>query len=379
MSGTHSILAPSSSARRVQCPGSTLLEAAYPETETTPDAADGDAAHWAAAEQLSGRLIDVGQIAPNGVVLTQEMVEGADLYYDDVANTLKPFNRKPSEGAIEQQIAIPRVHPQSFGTPDYAIWARFGHLFVWDYKFGHRFVEVYENYQLIEYVAGLLHGITQQGYSDQLIDVTVKIVQPRAYHRSGPIRTWSFKASDIRAHINIASTAAHEALGPEPKQRVGPECRDCRARHACVTLQRAAMRELDEAGREQPLDLPPAALGLELAMLRQGIKRLEARASGLEEQALAQIKRGVSIPGWRVEHGAGRQRWAKPAAEVLAVGSMFGVDLAKPVEPITPLQAVAKGLPAEMLTAMSETPRGAAALERDDGSRARAVFGRTSS
>lgn len=372
----HSILAPSSAARRIQCPGSTLLEAAYPEAETTPEAAEGEAAHWAAAEMLSGRLVDVGQIAPNGVVLTQEMVEGADLYYDDVVATLKPYGITPDKGQIEQQIAIPRIHPQSFGTPDYAVWLRFGSLAVWDYKFGHRFVEVYENWQLIEYVAGLLHGLLQQGYDDRNIDVTVKIVQPRAYHRSGPIRSWSFRASDIRAHVNIASTAAHEALGPEPKQRVGPECRDCRARHACVTLQRAAMRELDEAGREQPLELPPAALGLELALLRAGIERLEARASGLEEQALAQIKRGASVPGWTVEHGAGRQRWAKPAAEVLAVGQMFGVDLARPVEPITPLQAVKAGLPEQMLSALAETPRGAAALVRDDGSKARAIFGR---
>lgn len=373
----HSILAPSSAARRIQCPGSTLLEAAYPETEATPEAAEGEASHWAAAEMLSGRLVDIGQIAPNGVVLTPEMVEGADLYYDDVVRTLKPYGVEPRQGAVEQQIAIPRVHPQSFGTPDYAVWLRFGSLAVWDYKFGHRYVEVYENPQLVEYVAGLLHGILLQGYSDQAIDVTVKIVQPRAYHRNGPIRSWSFKASDIRAHINIAETAAHEALGPEPRQRVGPECRDCRARHACVTLQRAAMRELDEASREQPLELPPAALGLELAMLREGIKRMEARASGLEEQALAQVKRGVQVPGWSAEHGAGRQRWAKSAAEVLAVGSMFGLDLAKPVEPVTPVQAVAKGLLPEMLAVLAETPRGGAALVRDNGSRARAIFGRT--
>lgn len=372
----HSILSPSSAARRIQCSGSTLLEAAYPETETTPEAAEGEAAHWAAAEMLSGRLVDIGQIAPNGVVLTQEMVEGADLYYDDVEAELKPYGATPQQGAIEQRVAIPRVHPQAFGTPDYAVWLRLGSLLVYDYKFGHRFVEVYENPQLIEYVAGLLDGLVKQGYDDRNIDVTVKIVQPRAYHRSGPIRAWSFKASDIRAHINIASTAAHEALGPDPRQRVGPECCDCRARHACVTLQRAAMRDLDEAGREQPLDLPPAALGLELKMLREGIRRLEARASGLEEQALAQIKRGASVPGWTVEHGAGRQRWAKPAAEVLAVGQMFGVDLARPVEPITPLQAVKAGLPPEMLAAMAETPRGGAALVADDGSKARAIFGR---
>ena len=374
----HSIIPPSSAARRIQCPASTLLEAQYPETEATPEAAEGEASHWAAAEMLSGRLVDVGQIAPNGVVLTQEMVEGADLYYDDVVKTLKPHGLAPHQGKVEQQIAIPRVHPQSFGTPDFAIWPRFGSLLVYDYKFGHRYVEVYENPQLIEYVAGLLHDMTTQGYDDRNIDVTVKIVQPRAYHRDGPVRTWKFKASDIRPHINIASTAAHEALGPAPRQRVGPECRDCRARHACVTLQRAAMRELDEAGREQPLELPPAALGLELAMLREGVKRLEARASGLEEQALAQIKRGVMIPGWSLEQSAGRKRWVKPAGEVIALGQLFGLDLAKPAEAVTPVQAVAKGLLPELLTTLADAPKGAAVLTRDDGSKARHVFGRVS-
>ena len=57
---------------------------------------------------------------------------------------------------------------------------------------------------------------------------------------------------------------------------------------------------------------------------------------------------------------------------------MLGVDLARPIEPITPAQAVKAGLPAEMLTALAETPRGGAALVRDDGSRARTVFGRVS-
>jgi hypothetical protein len=372
----HSVLPPSSSARRIQCPASTLLEARYPGDGQSPEAIEGEAAHWAASEMLSGRLVDVGQIAPNGHVLTQEMVEGADLYYDDVVATLKPHGLAPHQGEIEKPVAIPRVHPQSFGTPDFYAWTSFGRLLVYDYKFGHRTVEVYENAQLIEYVAGIIDPLLKQGYDDRNIVVTTKVVQPRSFHRDGPIRSWTFKAGDIRAHINLAENAAHEALGPEPKQRVGPECRDCRARHACVTLQRAAYRELDEAGREQPLDLPPAALAVELGMLRRGIERLEARASGLEEQALAMLKRGESIPGWRVEHGAGRQRWVKPAAEVLAVGQMLGLDLAKPAEPITPKQAVAAGLLPEMLASLAETPKGAAALVRDDGSKARAVFGK---
>lgn len=375
MSGAHSILAPSSSARRIQCTASTRLEAQFPEAESTPEAADGEAAHWAASEQLSGRLVDVGVIAPNGVVLTREMVEGADLYYDDVVKTLKPYGMTPLQGAVEQRLDIHRVHPQSFGTPDFYAWAPPLHLFLYDFKFGHRFVEVFQNAQLVEYAAGILAPVLLRA-DDREVTVTFKIVQPRSYHRDGPVRSWTCKASDLRGLINIASNSAQEALSDNARQRVGPECRDCRARHACVTLQRAAMRELDEAGREQPLELPPAALGLELALLHQGIERLKARASGLEEQALSTIKRGGQVPGWSVEIGSGRQRWAKPAAEVLQLGRMLGLDLAKPAEAITPKQAVKAGLPAEMLAVFAETPKGAVELVRDDGSQARKVFGR---
>jgi hypothetical protein len=363
----HSIIAPSSAARRWQCPASTRLEAAYPEDGQSPAAAEGEAAHWAAAEMLQGRLVDIGQIAPNGVVLTQEMVEGADLYYDDVVKTLKPGG-----WSIEQQIRMPRVHPESFGTPDFAAWADPLRLFLYDYKFGHRVVEVYENPQLIEYVAGLL----PENVDDRAITVTVKIVQPRAFHRDGPVRSWTFRASDIRPQINVASNAAHEALADNPRAAVGTECRDCRARHACPTLQQAAYRDIETARGVQPLELPPAALALELALLRAGVERMSARLSGLEEQALSMLKAGKPIPGWAIEHGNGRQRWARPAAEVLAIGDMLGLKLGKPPEPVTPKQAVAAGLPPEMLTTLAETPRGEAKLARDEGARARAVFGR---
>jgi len=51
------------------------------------------------------------------------------------------------------------------------------------------------------------------------------------------------------------------------------------------------------------------------------------------------MKRGQHVPHYHVEHGAGREVWNKPAAEVLTLGQLYGVDLGKPVEPITPTQA----------------------------------------
>ncbi len=164
MIGAHSPLPPSSSARRVQCTASTRAEAAHPQGEDGPDAIDGTTAHWGVAEMLEGRLIDVGQIAPpTGVFLTEEMVEAADLMYGDVVAELAPYGMATHHGQVEQRVAIPRVHPQSWGTPDHRVWLPMAqpapythHLLLYDFKFGRRIVDVFENMQLVEYVAGVL-------------------------------------------------------------------------------------------------------------------------------------------------------------------------------------------------------------------------------
>lgn len=374
MSGGHSILAPSSAARRVQCPQSTTLEALYPEDEDSEEAREGEAAHWAASEMLAGRLVDPGVVAPNGVVLTDEMCDGADLYYNDVVKTLAPFGLKPEQGQIEQRVAIPRVHPQSWGTPDYRILlqGRPMKLFIWDYKFGHRFVEVFQNLQCVEYVAGCTEGIHD---IDPGVEVVVTIVQPRAFHREGPVRRWKTTLVELRALINICSTAAHEALGPEPRTRLGPECRDCRARHACPTLQEQGYRDMDFARHVTPLDMPAPAAGLELRYVKRAIERLKARESGLEQQLMSAARRGQRTPGWAMQPGESRERWKVPAAQVLEIGKLLHLDLAKPTEAVTPNQARDKGLDPAIVQQLAERPPAAMKLVEDDGSLARKAFG----
>lgn len=379
MSGEHSPLAPSSSARRIQCSASTTMEARIPQGEDSPDAAAGTAAHWGVAEMLAGRMIDKGLLAPNGVFLTDEMIEAAELMFDDLAAELKPYGLSPSQGSIEQPVAIPRIHAQSWGTPDYRIWLtgvapRKLRLLVYDFKFGHRIVDVFECAQLIEYVAGALDEVKFE-VNDLEIDVTVKIVQPRAPHKEGPVRSWSFNASDIRGHINVASYAAHEALGANPVARVGEECRDCKARHQCPTLDRAALAGCDVAGAAQPFDLTPTAMALEYRVLRHYEALMHARATGLEEQLLALGKQGNRLPGLALEHGAGRERWTIPDVDVIAIGAALGVNVAKPPEALTPNQALRAGLSPAVLPGLVNTPRGKAKLVDDDGTLARRIFG----
>lgn len=371
--GAHSIVGPSGAARRIQCPRSVTLETQFPETEQSQDAAEGDAAHWAVAEMLQGRLVDVGVIAPNGVALTEEMCRGADLMYDDVVRSLQPYGLQPHQGQIEQTIAIPRVHPLAFGSPDFYILIAGAPatLLIWDYKFGHRIVEAFENPQLVDYIAGATEGIhdTLQG-----CNVVAKIVQPRGYHREGPIRTWETTLVALRGLLNISESAAAQALGPDPKARVGPECRDCRARHACPELRRVGFHAMSESVRAMPEVLDADAAAVELRMVREAIERLQARESGLEAQLVSELKSGRRVAGWMLEESSGRERWKVPAEQVIALGNAFKINLAKPPEAITPNQARDAGLDPAIVKEMADRQRGAATLVFDNGSAARRMF-----
>lgn len=374
----HALDAPSAAARRNQCPASTRREALFPEEQDSPEARQGTAAHWAAAEQLAGRLVDVGLIAPNGVVLDEEMVEGSDMMFDDVTNLLKPFGLKPSDGKIETRVVIRRPMHESFGTPDYHIvFAANGRhlIYLWDYKFGHRVVDVFENPQLIDYIIGIADFLPN-GISDADVAVVATIVQPRSYTRDGPVRRWTTTLREMRALININQNSAGEALGENPRARVGPECRDCRARHACQELQRASLAEMDVAARSLPLQMPVDAMALELRMARRALALMSARADGLEQHLEGLLKSGKTVPGWALESNPGKLNWTRPAAEVIALGAAMGVQLAKPPAPITPTQARKAGLDDAVIAAMADREPGSAKLVQDDGSRARAVFGR---
>ena len=222
----HAILAPSSAARIVACPGSVKLAAMYPQMETI-EAREGTAAHWAAAEILHGRVVAVGQVADNGVTLNDDMLEAAYLYSDYIEslNLISEYN-------IERTIRSGYLHEENWGTPDFFNYESLT-LHIPDFKFGHKYVDVYRNWQLINYAALILDFLGVDGSLDQHIKVVMTIVQPRNFHRDGPIRTWSVMASELRPYFNQLRAAFDAAMQPDAKCIVNSECEYCPGRHAC--------------------------------------------------------------------------------------------------------------------------------------------------
>lgn len=351
------------------------MQRAYPES-TNPDdlqaAAEGTAAHWAMAELIEGRLPMEGDRAPNGVVLNEEMIEGADMIAEDVRTTLEAAGLPMSAAIVEKPVTIKRIHPLCWGTPDVRAWLRPNKLVTWDFKFGHRYVPEFENLQGVGYTAG---AIEESGKLDLTVDCEFRIVQPRSYGPGGPVRTWKFNGADIRGEVNRINAAVRDALeSPAPATRPGPACRDCRAARACEALQRASQSVMDYVGIAFPHDLSPQALGIELRYIERAFDLLKARKEALEEQGAALARTGIRIPHFTMQNGSGRTYWTKSAAEIIAMGELMNVKLAKAPEAITPAAAAKAGFSPELIAKFSQRTPGAAKLVLDDGSQARRIF-----
>ncbi len=367
----HALLAPSSAARWVACAGSVTLCQLYPETEETLKQKQGTAAHWVASQQLTGQPEPrVGQVAPNGIVIDEEMLEAVDMYVDDV----RAVGGTPH---VEMPVKMPHVHPEhNWGTPDCWVFNKDrGVLHVWDFKFGHAFVDAFENWQLIDYVEGILEELGVTGIEDQHIMIHMRVVQPRNYHRLGPIREWVVKASDLRPYFNALANAAGKAFSSNAQCIPNSQCGYCSARHACGALQTSSFKAMDVSTQPIPTMLTEEGLALELRLIYHYLERMEARKSGLEEMAAQIIRNGKAVPGFSLQFALGRAKWTMSPQEVMQIGEMMGIDLSKP-DVLTPAQAIKKGLPESMVSGYSARMPGEAKLEMTDTSTARRVFGR---
>lgn len=373
MSGQHSILPPSGAKAWRQCPAWVTMNHLYPKPDT-PETLEGNAAHWVFSEMLEGRGVCEGLVAPNGVVVTEEMIEGAELVVETVAARIP-------QGVtinIERPVSLKTVNDHCWGTPD--IWSFDGGVIeLLDYKFGHRFVDEFENDQCILYAHGIvdylaeLHNVPP-GVFDQHCRVNITIIQPRCFYKGASVRTWSISAADLRGHINKLSAAATVALSPNPPAITNSECIDCPGRHACPALQKAAYSDAEFAVQSPPVDLSPDAASLELKMLERSLDRLQSRVEGLREVVTGHIRVGKFVPWHRVEQGYGRQQWSLPVDDVLAMGELLGVDLSKRGVK-TPKQALNSGVDEAVIKAYSNTPMGSLKLVPDNPADARRVFG----
>lgn len=373
MSGEHAFLAPSAASiwgAPDGCPAYPRMAAAYPQEEDTPESREGTAAHWYLEEILRGNECKVGATAPNGEVVTDEMVECAQALIADVASW-----RHECAGmfGVETRVHMPSVHPtENWGTTDvWGIDLTAKRIRIRDYKYGHRYVDAFENLQGIDYAIGVARMWGAMITPEWTIEIG--IFQPRCYHPEGPRKIW--RCSGARFLELAAGLAARAALcmDPDAPMHTGEHCRDCSARYDCPALIAAGGASVDLSLRGVPQELTPIKAGLVRAHIVRAIERLEALQSGIDAQIEAYIRSGKQVPGVDLVPSEGREFWTAPVEEVAALGALFGKEIVTR-KPITPKQARDLGIDETVISAYSDRRKGKLKVTSMDDNRAAKAF-----
>ena len=354
----HSIIPPSSAyiwGKPNGCTGWVKMAQLCPEEGDTKEAEEGTKAH-----KLAELIMVNGADGNDYFSASEDMVEAAQMYAADVNGIVKG-NYDPSVFGIETRIEAPGIHPESFGTVDCWFFdVPTSTLYVWDFKFGFVTVEAFENWQAINYVVGL---ITALGRSPLKIDI--RIVQPRAPHLDGRIRSWKTTTDNVFNLAGNLQKNAHVALSDEATLNPGSHCRFCQARHVCKALHMEAMYSAEESLRPELYELDEKSLSRELLIVLKAEDMLKYRRTGLTAQVESLMQRGKGVPGFSLEHSPGRLNWNASNEELNHLGELLNVQLRKDSF-ITPTQAKKKGISEDIIRKFASRNAGKVSLVPDN-------------
>jgi hypothetical protein len=309
-------------------------------------AAEGTAAHELAAHCLlngfdanrfDGYVIDItandaGRFLKPGAPLgdgntrfevDEEMADSVQTYLDYVRAEIDKAG-KGAEWEVETRLDMRHVHPDIFGTGDTVLFvpkAKWLHIF--DYKHGRGVVvEVEANPQLLTYATGVAHRF----HNRQIEGITCHIVQPRAPHADGPIRSWD---ADLVTLMEFEDTLAKAAKATEdpnapripghwcnfcPGLPVCPEAREKATAAACATFagEDAWVEDgIEKVAAGEVIALPPVEM-LKPGRLAQLLREAEfiiSWAKSVQAFAHEQACSGNPIPGYKLVQKRAMRRW----------------------------------------------------------------------
>jgi len=381
---------PSHASRWMQCAGSPALIATLPKEQSNDDALEGLAAHHLGEQVLKswhqfGEAIHTPQsylnhVVINNVVVNEEMIEAADIYVMDVLKVAQKHGALQSLRVEKEVNPVDLIHPINKGKIDsYIILTDECKLIVWDFKYGQGVVDVFENWQMINYVAGILQAefIDNDLQIPGNLQVEMRIVQPRAYDAAGIIRSWSLGISELNDYIYAMHSQAAVVMSGQGACQTGHACKRCPARHICPALLKASHMFLEVASDATPLNLPVEALANEVKMLQRARDHIKWRLESLEAEAINKMEHGGAVPGFDLKINYGRYFWNVPIEEVEAVGALFNVELTETTtNTISPAKAK-KLVDASVISAYIDRKVSSKQLKPINPKKAREVFNDT--
>lgn len=339
--GDHARLSPSGGSRWYHCPASVAREAGIPDKDN-PDSLRGTAAHALLEAAVKGAAaLDVAEMigmhcdAGTGVTLDAEDIAAVRVAFDHVS--VGGWSVQPEMKVVPGEMI---GREDCFGTLD-ILRTKGDVLEIADYKHGFGIVEPEENIQLILYALGAYAYLARKGIkAPGTFHLT--IIQPRAPHNKGPVRSWPVSQETLLGWAQKLSAAAKETDDPRAKAVPGDaQCKWCKVGGTCPERAQASLQivqakftpvDTTHASLQANLSREPAELTMDqLVFVRQNAALIRGFLDAVETYLEEQAKAGVKVPLHKIVRGPGARKYAKPDSEVIgtikAIKKLDGTDV----------------------------------------------------
>jgi hypothetical protein len=296
--GAHCNYAPSSAHRWLACPGCVKLSAEAGPGESSVYAIEGTQAHSLGEYCLEHNFDPLkARVDEKKINATQDMRRAVKVYTDYVTEASADKGLE-----LEQRVSTMFDDVKVYGTADAAIIEDWGTLEIVDYKHGSgKVVEVEDNPQLILYAL-----MSAEKYEDRDVsDVKITIVQPRAPHKDGPVRSATYTLEELAEWRERFAEAVKTAEENSDLFVPGPHCHWCRGATQCPTIKRKA----DELAKIEFEELDTLEAD-EIKHFLDLEKAVNYFFKELKEHAAAKMDSGeLRVDGYRAVQGYGHRKW----------------------------------------------------------------------
>ena len=345
----HARWSASATAANWTCAGRMAMMSIAPDQKDSIYAAEGTAAHEISERALKGNkdcsefLGETLKVGDFDIEITEEIVNSAQTYVDYVS--------EQSVGAplfLEERYTLDALDPpfEAGGTCDAIILnPTTGVLEVIDLKHGKGIVNVNENKQTRTYALMALLNAPKE-LADKINYIKVTIVQPRAYHKEGRIRSemfhlaelieWTAELLKAMGRSKIALEAFDKINGSRvlfdewaERSLTTGNCTFCPAEGMCPARRKKALSVAPEMARTWFEDVTletapmlsntvPALSPEELSHILDGLEMLEDWVKAVRASAHAVAKQGVTIPGYQLVEKIGNRKWAADENKIIS-------------------------------------------------------------
>jgi len=354
--GEHAYFSPSGASRWIECPASLYLSEKIID-RTSSYAHEGTICHDIAANCLTKKQQAsdyAGQIV-EGVAITQELVDGVQMYVDEVQGLTQEYSC--IGGRIEHKVVITE---HCWGTIDAMLWNKDTVITI-DLKMGKGIVVAAEdNNQLKIYSVGALRWLLDE-YKIMPEKVINIIIQPRT---PNPIRKTELDRKELGDWFN---NKVHPVIKMHEKGKPSPfpcnpgeaPCKWCKVKRCKARAQKNindAARAFAPFTKVETPKIETATSGssvspklavltiAEMAELKKSFKAIQGWIKDIEETIRTEALNGVTIPGYKLVEGRSDRAWKDTEEETVLF--LEGVEVkGKPIDPytkklISPTQAI---------------------------------------